>query len=323
MIVRQPTASQTGARISGPANGSTAPVAQLLLSAQCKAKVSPWMDAKQDEDGNWQLPEYPCEIRGLAPDDPKNVRWRPGEYQMGVDNVDRDENNAIRQWGGQKMWEGDRPPWEWNPKRLPPNLQALLKVPHMPGQPLKEMFARMKALEPREFEDKYFSEILRDLPEAWPRYLRRIKWAEGFGIHTEDSPAEWSGQEDALVPAAYLTPRKDTVTMCVGIKGSSSSSSSSIRPSPGTEYDFLDFLYAKDQEGKLIQVMAFESSGMTPAVFWTYSFVPPIGTTSITPFASFRFRGVWKGMTIEWDPTVGSEDMRWFTDGSKTAKASC
>ncbi|CAE8702963.1 unnamed protein product, partial [Polarella glacialis] len=77
----------------GKPSGPMAPLAPLLCTAQGKASVSPWVDAKQDEEGKWHLPEYPCEIRGLAPDDPKNQSWRPGEYQPGVDNVDHDQKN--------------------------------------------------------------------------------------------------------------------------------------------------------------------------------------------------------------------------------------
>eukprot|EP00933_Yihiella_yeosuensis_P038481 TRINITY_DN32418_c0_g1_i1.p1 TRINITY_DN32418_c0_g1~~TRINITY_DN32418_c0_g1_i1.p1 ORF type:complete len:338 (-),score=55.10 TRINITY_DN32418_c0_g1_i1:122-1135(-) len=274
-------------------------------------QMSPWTNAKQDENGEWQLPYLPCEIAGLADDDPKNSPWRPGEYTLGVDNVISDENGAVREYSGQKMWEGDHPPREWNPKRLPQKVQNLLKVPHMPGQPTKETFARMKALEPRLFEDKHFNDILRDLPEGWPSMVRRIKWAEGFGINTEEEPAEWAGQEDSLVPAVYATPRPNTLTICVGMQGSSASSS---KPPSGTEYDYLELLYAKDQEGKVIQVMPFACAGVRPASFWSYSFIPPVGTTSITPYAAFKIRGVWRGDPIQWDAKIGSEDMMWFTD---------
>eukprot|EP00931_Biecheleriopsis_adriatica_P011272 TRINITY_DN112352_c0_g1_i1.p1 TRINITY_DN112352_c0_g1~~TRINITY_DN112352_c0_g1_i1.p1 ORF type:complete len:370 (-),score=71.15 TRINITY_DN112352_c0_g1_i1:101-1210(-) len=301
----------------GNATGPMAPLAPILTYSSTQVQISPWLDAKQDEKGRWQLPEYPCEVRGLAPDDPKNSKWRPGSYIEGVDNVDYDKNNVMREWGGQKMWEGQRPPREWNPERLPESMQELLKVPHMPGQPMKEMFARMKALQPKLFEDRFYSEIRRDLPKVWPHLLRRIRWAESFGLNTEAEPAEWSGQEELLVPAVYLTPRPDTVTICVGRASPSSQSIASLhRPevAPGVEYDYCELLYAKDQEGKLIQVMPWESCGITPAIFWTFSFVPPKGTTSITPYASFKFRGVWKGDAIEWDPEQGSEDMMWFTN---------
>lgn len=276
--------------------------------------VSPWIDATVGADGHWQLPQYPCEIKGLAPDDAKNKGWTPGSYQDGVDNTDRDEDNQVREWGGQKMWEGDRPPRDWNPAKYPENVQALLKVPHMPGQPVKEMFARMKALDPRPFQDKYFEEILRDMVPEWPALLRLTQYAEGFGVHTEEAPAEWAGQEDELVPAVYPTPRPATVTICVGIAGYDSSLGPPTIEIPGTEYDYLEFLYAKDQEGKVIQILPFPNYGYTPATFHTYSFIPPKGTSSITPFACFKLRGVWSGRPIEWDPDVGSEEMQWFTD---------
>jgi len=104
-----------------------APLAPILTYSSTQVQISPWLDAKQDEKGRWQLPEYPCEVRGLAPDDPKNSKWRPGSYIEGVDNVDYDKNNVMREWGGQKMWEGQRPPREWNPERLPESMQELLK----------------------------------------------------------------------------------------------------------------------------------------------------------------------------------------------------
>eukprot|EP00437_Effrenium_voratum_P050795 CAMPEP_0181540690 /NCGR_PEP_ID=MMETSP1110-20121109/77022_1 /TAXON_ID=174948 /ORGANISM="Symbiodinium sp., Strain CCMP421" /LENGTH=261 /DNA_ID=CAMNT_0023672351 /DNA_START=58 /DNA_END=840 /DNA_ORIENTATION=+ len=219
---------------------------------------------------------------------------------MGVDNVD----SEAREWGGQKLWDGDLPPREWNPKRLPPNVQDLLQVPHMPGQPLKETFARMKALEPRLFEDRYFKDIFRDLPKDWRYLLQRISWAEKRGA------AAWAlaGQEDLLVPAVYHTPRPDTATICVGDSGPSPPLT------PGYEYDFLDLLYVKDQEGKVVQVVPWECCGISPAVFWTYSFKPPKGTTCLTPFAAFKLRGVWQGDAVEWDPDQGSEDMDWFTN---------
>ena len=42
---------------------------------------------------------------------------------------------------------------------------------------LEEMFARMKALEPGLFEDRYYNDILRDLPKDWRYLLERIAWA--------------------------------------------------------------------------------------------------------------------------------------------------
>jgi hypothetical protein len=279
--------------------------------------ISPWIDGAQDKSGAWSLPEYPCEIQGLWSEDPRNRPWIPGEWTDGVDNVEDDPLNPGNQivHGPKKLYEGSEPPPNFDVAKLPPTVQALAKVPHMPGQPLKEMFARMKALDARPFEDRHFDEIYRDMPESWPHMLRLATYAEGFGIHTESSPAEWAGQEDELVPSAYTTPRPDTVTLCVGIAGLDSS-----HPGPatveieGAEYDYLEFLYAKDQEDKLITIMQFENRGIYPSIFNSYSFVPPKGTTSITPYACFKIRGVWAGTTIEWDESVGSEEMAWFTE---------
>jgi len=111
------------------------------------------------------------------------------------------------------------------------------------------------------------------------------------------------------------------VTICVGVAGHDSKSGPPTLDIPGAEYDFLEFLYAKDQEGKLIQIMDFDPTGFTPSVFYTYSFVPPPGTTSITPFAAFKVRGAWRGAPIEWDPNVGSEEMRWFADMGPEVRA--
>lgn len=292
--------------------GEEGPMAPILASIPAPVEISPWIDATQDETGKWQLPDYPCEIQGLAPDDPKNVRWRPGDYTLGVDNVDYKEDGP-QEYGGQRLWDGDLPPREWNPKRLPENVQELLKVPHMPGQPLKEMFARMKALEPGLFEDRYYKDIFRDLPKDWRYLLQRIQWAEKRGIYSEESPGSFAGQEELLVPAVYHTQRLDTATICVG-RSSSSDSSSSQPLSDRYDYDFLEMLYVKDQEGKVVQVVPWESCGIYPAVFWTYSFKPPRGTNSLTPFAAFKLRGVWQGEAVEWDPTHGSEEMDWFTN---------
>jgi len=285
---------------------AAAPAANLLAGGEY---VSPWVDARRrSEDGHWELPTYACEIKGVSKDDRS---WTPGQFEMGVDNVDRDGDNQIREWGGQKMWEGDRPPRNWDINRYPENVQALLKVPHMPGQPVKEMFARMKALDPRPFDDKYFGEILRDLVPQWPALLRRAVHSESFGVHSADAPAEWAGQEEELVPAVYHTPRPDAVTICVGVAGRHD------RQGPffgDAEYDYLELLYARDQEGKVIQILPFPNHGFTPAKFCTYSFVPPKGTTSITPYAAFKLRGAWRGPPVEWDPDIGSEEMQWFTE---------
>eukprot|EP00434_Breviolum_minutum_P035761 symbB.v1.2.031666.t1/scaffold3700.1/size51726/5 len=182
----------------------------------------------------------------------------------------------------------------------------------MPGQPLKEMFARMKALEPGLFEDKYYHDIYRDLPKDWRHLLKRIHWAEKKGIFSEESAGSFAGQEETLVPAVYHTQRLDTATICVG-RSSSSDSTSSPLPD-GYEYDYLEMLYVKDQEGRVVQVVPWESCGIYPAVFWTFSFQPPRGTSSLTPFAAFKLRGVWRGEAVEWDPTQGSEEMEWFAN---------
>ena len=50
------------------------------------------------------------------------------------------------------------------------------------------------------------------------------------------------------VPAVYATPRPDTVTICVGVAGHDSKSGPPTVDIPGAEYDFLEFLYAKDQD---------------------------------------------------------------------------
>lgn len=291
--------------------GPMAPLAPLLNSAKSEAFVSPWIDATQDADGVWHLPEYGCEIRGLAPDDPKNYRWKPGDFKPGVDNVETDQTtNKIKEWGGQKLWEGERPPREWNPKRLPGSIKELLSIPHMPGQPAKEMFARLRAIDPRPFEDRNFEHILRALPDTADKLKKRIQWAEQFGVHSENRPEEWAGQELALIPSAYVTPRPDTVTVCVGVAGHDFKEGPPVPNIPGTEYDHLDLLYCKDQEGRVIQVVPFESCGATPAVFWTFSFIPPVGTSEITPFASFKIRGVWQGEPLEWNPAIGGDELK-------------
>eukprot|EP00929_Paragymnodinium_shiwhaense_P008716 TRINITY_DN112680_c0_g1_i1.p1 TRINITY_DN112680_c0_g1~~TRINITY_DN112680_c0_g1_i1.p1 ORF type:complete len:367 (-),score=65.39 TRINITY_DN112680_c0_g1_i1:142-1176(-) len=286
--------------------------------------ISPWIDASPDEHGDWQLPLYPCEIKGLADDDPRNVPWRPGEYTLGVDNIE--QVNAATSGPDGKLqtrleqieWAGSRALWrdEFDSAELqkardrsPESLKRLLAVPHMPGQPLKEKFARQKALDPRPFEDRHFEHIVRELPPEWPRLLRDILWVEGFGVHSEDAPAEWTGQELDLVPAAYVTPRCDTVTICVG---NADEDAAACLPTPGCEYDCLEFLYAKDQNGRLITVQPFASCGIMQHRFSTYSFVPPEGTSSITPFACFKLRGAWRGAHIDWDPKVGNPDMEWF-----------
>merc|ERR1712187_833792 len=105
-----------------------------------------------------------------------------------------------------------------------------------------------------------------------------------------------------------------TVTICVGVHGFDDTHDPGTMLIPGAEYDYLEFLYAKDQEDKLIQIMRFQNCGMNRPIFSTYSFVPPKGTTSITPFAAFKIRGVWRGSRIDWDEQVGSAEMQWFSD---------
>jgi len=278
--------------------------------------MSPWASATRDKDGVWHLPLIPCEIDGLPADDPRNKPWKPGEYIVGVDNVEEiiQGGRVVRkEWGGQKLWNGDRPPPDWDASQYPEQVQRVLKVPHMPGQPMKERFARQKAWDPRPFEDREFENIVRNLPEAWPKMLRQVCWFEGFGIHTEDAPAEWAGQKHELVPAVYVSPRLDMVTICVGTDGTNEQAPRGARERRDCEYDYLEFLYARDQDGKLIQIRPFPSYGMFSHRFSTYSFVPPEGTTEITPFACFKVRGAWKGTTIEWDPKVKNLEMDWFT----------
>merc|ERR1712187_367641 len=107
-----------------------------------------------------------------------------------------------------------------------------------------------------------------------------------------------------------------TVTICVGVHGFDDTHDPGTMLIPGAEYDYLEFLYAKDQEDKLITIMPFDNTGIHRTIFSTYSFVPPKGTTSITPYACFKIRGAWVGTTIEWDEDVGSEEMAWFQEMS-------
>jgi len=232
-----------------------------------------------------------------------------------VDNVEKNaQGNNIKEWGGQKTgYAGDMQFSNLDPFDYPDNIQNLMKVPHMPGQPVKEMFARLKATEPRIFEDPDFCSIQRNMPEEWRKYVAYTKWAEGCGINTEQAPSEWQGHELECTPAVYVTLRPDTVTLCVGIAGDPDEMGSSD-VAEGTEYDFLEYLYAKDQEGKVIQIMPFKSMGTERISFAQYSFVPPQGTSSITPYACFKIRGVWEGERIPWDRFEVNPDMQWFTD---------
>jgi len=278
--------------------------------------VSPWLDGTQDTQGNWLLPEYPCEIQDLPEDHPKNKKWIPGEWQPGIDNVDQDANQVL-EWGGRKLWEGAQSGTRSQIGQYSERVQRLLKIPHLPGQPTKEMFARMKAYDPRPFQDPHWDKIHRNLPEDWETAIQSIKWAETFGIHSEEEPAEWKGLEDELVPAVYPTPRIDAVQICVGGTGEESQDHDDrmdLLVSLGAEYDYLEWLYAKDHEDKIIQLMHFPSAGISRNVFSQYSFIPPKGTLTITPYACFKIKGVWRGPSLAWDPTVSNEDMQWFTD---------
>jgi len=289
--------------------------------------LNPWADAGRDDfTGQWLLPQYPCEINNLDQYDPKNHPWNPGDWEDGVDNMptpgteDRFRNaskGTITHWGGQKLWDGDDPPRDWDPERLPEEVQRLLKVPHMPGQPVKEYFARLRALEPRFFTDKDFADIMRNLPEDYYKYVRQVKWFEGFGIATAIKPAEWESQLLECVPAAYVTPRDDVVQICVGIAEDGPRFQNKLEDEQLAAmilYDDLEFLYAKDQEGKIIQIAKYEPQGLTKIRYATFSFIPPKGTFTITPHAIFRIRGAWAGQPISWDPSIENEAMQWFTD---------
>jgi len=267
--------------------------------------ISPWHDAQHGDDGTLKLPRYPCEIAGLPENDKRRANWTPGEYDDGVDNKANDEGLM---WQGMKVFDDEKQKHEWE-RHLPSRAVRLLNIPHMPGQPMKEYFARLKAIEPRYFSDRHFEHILRDLPEGWERMIYETRWAETFGVHTEGSAAEWVGQEADCLPAAYCTARDEVVTICVGM----ADAADSVSIPSVAEYDYLEYLYAKDQEGKVMQIRRYETFGILKNRFSTYSFVPPRGTASVTPFACFKIRGVWEGLTIEWDPSQRNEDMMWFT----------
>ena len=85
---------------------------------------------------------------------------------------------------------GLEPDWDKTLSRMPDAVQEVLKVPHLPQQPLKEMFARMKAMDPRPFEDKHFEEIYRDLPKDEKKMRRYAKAKEDAYIHTEQDCQE-------------------------------------------------------------------------------------------------------------------------------------
>lgn len=278
--------------------------------APMAGSLNPWTDAKLDEEGRLQLPEYASELK----EDPR--KWKPGEYTDGLDNIEKNaQGNSVKEWGGQKAgYVGARPHSELDPFTYSENVQRLMNVPHMPGQPVKEMFARLRATEPRIFEDPDFCAIQRDLPQDWKKHIAYTQWSEGCGINTEQAPSEWQGHELECVPAVYVTPRADTLSLCVGV--SREGEELVHAPADGAEYDFLEYLYAKDQEGKVIQIVPYKGMGTERISFTQYSFVPPSGTSSITPYACFKIRGVWEGERVPWDRSIANPDMQWFTDMS-------
>lgn len=280
--------------------------------APMAGSLSPWTDAKPDDSGQLQLPEYDSEWAWGG----DTRKWRPGDFTVGMDNIQRNaQGNAVKEWGGQKVgYIGNVQTADLDPFEYPENVQNLMKVPHMPGQPIKEMFARLKAVEPRIFEDPDFLAVQRDLPEEWRKFIAYTRWAEECGINTEQAPSEWHGHELECTPAVYVTLRPDTVSICVGIARGADEVGNTL--AGDAEYDFLEYLYAKDQEGKVIQVTPYKSMGVERISFAQYSFVPPKGTSSITPYACFKIRGVWEGDRIPWDRDIANPDMQWFTDMS-------
>jgi hypothetical protein len=285
-----------------------------LFLARVAGPISPWVDAKPNAEGQLQLPEYRSERSATNPN-----TWVPGEFTEGVDNIERDaDGSSIKEWGGMKMPSGplditQKGDLLVDPTEHPEHIQRLMKVPHMPGQPVKEMWARLKAAEPRLFEDPDFVSVSRNLPENWKSFVAYTTWSESCGINSESVPAEWKGQELACVPAVYLTPRNDIVSICVGV-ATPAGESAMLPEAPGAEYDFLEYLYAKDQEGKVIQIQEYKCQGIEKISFAQFSFVPPKGTTAVIPYACFKLRGVWVGERLAWDATIENPDMQWFTD---------
>merc|ERR1719265_2947945 len=119
-------------------------------------------------------------------DDPRIRDWVPGEYEDGLDNADPETESL---WGGLKQWEGETKPKGYT---CPEWAQKVFNVPHMPGQPLKEILAREKARDPRPFEDKFHSQKKRTLGEGWRHWVKCAKAAEKFGIATNDDPGEFA-----------------------------------------------------------------------------------------------------------------------------------
>lgn len=293
--------------------------------------ISPWVGATADKKGEWTLPTYPCELRGLKAGDPRAEPWKPGEFKPGVDNVSTDQDTKeVLTWGGQKMWEGELPPQDWKVEQYSEAQQRLLQVPHMPGQPLKEIFARQKAVDPRPFEDRFFDQIHRTLPENWRALAKHAAWFEAPGVNKgEEEPAE--SQACELIPVLHTTDRPDVVIITVGVSDvdpktlrvnneDAQAYVEDVEPpledqvASEAPFDFLQLLYARDHEGKVIQIRRFRSKGLVQRRFVSFAFVPPTGTKSITPFACFNTRGVWRGKTISWDPAVENQDMAWFSD---------
>jgi hypothetical protein len=198
-VVKEPTAADTAKLFAfGNCTIEVAPPANEHLDvklgptlARLAGPISPWVDAQIDEDGVLKLPEYDSELPKANPN-----KWVPGEFVEGVDNIEKNaEGSSVKEWGGMKLQTGPvGSDLLVDPTAYPAHIERLMKVPHMPGQPAKEMWARLKALEPRMFQDPEFASIHRTLPEQWKKFVGYTKWAESFGINTESSPAEWVGQ---------------------------------------------------------------------------------------------------------------------------------
>lgn len=292
------------------------PVAANIVPhlAPIAGAFSPWADAKPDAQGKLILPTYSCELPGV------DKEWTPGDYEDGVDNIEKNETgNNIKEWGGQRFNPGEREKPFWQQiASIYEEKPAITKVPHMPGQPIKEMFARLKAAEPRIFEDVDFLSIHRDLPEGWKKFVEYIHWSEGCGINTEQG-ADWKGHDTECLPAMYVSHREGVVVICVGI--AQDAEEEGIQWAPGADYDFLEYLYAKDQDGNVIQIQPYKSMGLEKISFAQYSFVPPAGTSQITPYACFKLRGVWMGSPIPWSRDLENPDMAWFSERSVEERA--
>eukprot|EP00435_Cladocopium_sp_Y103_P016209 s943_g4.t1 len=169
--------------------------------------------------------------------------------------------------------------------------------------------------------DRYYKDIFRDLPKdrtggtfcSASSGLKNVVFAaKSHQAPLLDRKNCWCQQ--SITPSG-LTPQQFALgdrARYLDFPESSSDSSSSQPLSDGYEY------VAWRKFCRHLTVVPWESCGIYPAVFWTYSFKPPRGTSSLTPFAAFKLRGVWEGEAIEWDPTHGSEErlfeMDWFTN---------